>query len=341
MIKRTIYFGNPCYLSTKDEQLVIEQPNPAGLPKSDVIKTIPIEDIGVVVLDHQQLTISQAVIHKLMANNVALITCDNTHHPTGMLLNLDGNTLQSERFRAQIDATLPLKKQLWQQTIKAKLTNQAHHLREHGIDYKPLLHWADEVLSGDGGGHEGRGAAFYWRSMSAVFYSKNEESSSFRHPELDSGSAEKSIDEQTQMLKQVQHDGTMFFRRREGEPPNNLLNYGYAILRACVARSLVGSGLVPTLGIHHRNQYNAYCLADDIMEPYRPFVDRLVATVWNEMDRPLEINKDIKGKLLNIPTLDVSIDGQSSPLMVALHRTTSSLVGCYDGTQRKVLYPIL
>lgn len=308
MIKRTIYFSNPCYLSTTNEQLVFEIPNPANLPKADVTRSIPIEDIGLVILDNQQITISQALMHKLLSNNVALITCNATHHPTGLMLNLDGHTLQSQKFRHQIEASQPLKKQLWQQTIKTKLLNQAIQLENCGIDAQPLKYWASEVQSGDGGGHEGRGAAFYWKSLSTIFYPNEEK---------------------------------MFLRRRDGEPPNHLLNYGYAILRATVARSLVGSGLLPTLGIHHRNQYNSYCLADDVMEPYRPIIDALVVKIWNEHSRPVEMNSNIKKDLLQIPTLDVLIDGQSSPLMNGVQRTTASLSACFEGQQRKILYPEL
>lgn len=307
MIKRTLYFGNPIYLYTRNEQLVIELPNPANLPKADVTKTIPIEDIGVVILDHQQITISQAVIYKLLENNAALITCDASHHPVGLMLNLEGNSLQSQRFKHQVEASVPLKKQLWQQTVKYKLLNQAAHLELYGIEGKPLRYWASEVQSGDGGGHEGRAAAYYWKNLSIIIY----------------------------------HESQQFFRRREGEPPNNFLNYGYAILRAIVARNLVGSGLLPTLGIFHRNQYNAYCLADDIMEPYRPIVDLLIIKTWTQNGRPEELNPALKKELLMIPSIDIKIDGQSSPLMVGLQRTTASLAACFEGEQRKILYPEL
>lgn len=311
MIKRTIYFGNPAYLKTKDEQLVVTLPElKSGLNEELRSTTIPIEDIGVIILDHQQITISQALIAKLLANNVALITCDNSHHPTGLLLNLDGHSLQSQKFKNQIEASLPLKKQLWQQTIKTKISNQGKHLEKLGIDAKAMRFWSDEVLSGDGAGHEGRAAAFYWKSL-------------------------------TPILKQNSSDDKIFIRDREGEAPNNLLNYGYAILRAIVARNLVGSGLLPTLGIHHRNQYNSYCLADDIMEPYRPIVDELVIKTWLDKGKPTEIDTELKRALLQIPTIDIQIDGQKSPLMVGLQRTTASLAACFEGTIKKLVYPEL
>ena len=295
MIKRTLYFGNPAYLKTKDEQLVFESTDTGEMI------TLPIEDIGVLILDHQQITITQAVIAKLLENNVAFITCDNRHHPTGLMLNLDGHTLQSQKFQAQLEASVPLKKQLWQQTVSAKIDNQATMLESVNIGAKNLRNWAMEVKSGDSEHHEATAAAFYWKNIFPIFPS--------------------------------------FKREREGIPPNNLLNYGYAILRAVVARNIVASGLLPTFGIFHKNQYNAYCLADDIMEPYRPFVDK---TVWNIVRMNgsfLEITPGMKKQLLNIPAMDVMINEEKSPLMVAVQKTTASLAKCFEGKQRKILYP--
>jgi CRISPR-associated protein Cas1 len=238
MIKRTLHFGNPAYLSLKDDQLLIDLPHLKALGEKESKKRVAIEDIGIILLDHQQITITHACMAALLRNNAVLLTCDAAHLPVGMMLPLDGHDTQSERFRFQIDASQPLKKQLWQQTIQAKILNQAAVLAERGIPYDNLLYWARSVRSGDPDNYEGRAAAYYWKN---VFPKKVE-----------------------------------FFRGRTGDPPNNLLNYGYAILRAIVARGLVSSGLLPTLGIHHRNKYNAYCLADDIMEPYRPYVDQIV-----------------------------------------------------------------
>lgn len=295
MIKRTLYFGNPAYLKTANEQLVIE------MHDSGETKTAPIEDIGLLILDHQQITITQAAMAKLLAGNTALITCDNTHHPTGMMLSLDGNTLQSQKFQAQIEASIPLKKQLWQQTVMAKIENQAALLQIQREENKLLLHYAKDVKSGDSENHEAKAAAYYW--------------------------------------KRIFPDFLEFRRERYGPPPNNLLNYGYAILRALVARSLVASGLLPTLGIHHRNQYNAYCLADDIMEPYRPFVDKVVCQIIRGNGKFLDMTPSMKKALLEIPAIDVQIDEQKSPLMNAVQRTTASLAKCFEGKSRKILYP--
>jgi len=297
MIKRTLYFGNPAYLKTKNEQLVAE------IPKTDEVKTAAIEDIGVVILDHQQITITQALLAKLLENNTAVITCNATHHPTGLLLNLEGHTLQSQRFQSQIEASLPLKKQLWQQTVIYKIQNQSRHLALRSRDNLYLENLMNSVRSGDPGNAEAKAAAFYWRNL--------------------------------------MEDQTDFTRDRYGIPPNNLLNYGYAILRAIVARSLVGSGLLPTLGIFHRNQYNAYCLADDIMEPFRPYVDQLVLNHFDPKDYKDQLGPEDKKILLNLPTIDVEIEGQKSPLMVGVQRTTASLAKCFEGSSRKILYPIM
>jgi len=297
MIKRTLYFGNPAYLKTRNEQLVIE------MQDSGETRSVPIEDIGLLILDHQQITITQALLAKLLANNTAVITCDDTHHPTGMLFNLDGHTLQSQKFQAQIEASIPLKKQLWQQTVTRKIENQAALLQHEKEEYRLLLTYAREVKSGDSDNHEAKAAAYYW--------------------------------------KRVFPDFLDFRRERYGPPPNNLLNYGYAILRALVARGLTSSGLLPTLGIHHRNQYNAYCLADDIMEPYRPFVDKVVCHIIRGNGKFLEMTPSMKKTLLEIPAMDVRIDGQKSPLMNAVQRTTASLTKCYEGKARKILYPEL
>lgn len=308
MIKRTLYFGNPAYLSLKKEQLVVRLPEVEKnslLPehfKKEATATIPIEDIGVVVLDHKQITITQGLIEKLLENNCALITCNNNRMPTGLMIPLSVNTIQSERFKEQIEASLPLKKQLWQQTVEAKIRNQAYVLKSsNDCIVKNMIVWANDVKSGDPDNYEARAAVYYWANLF--------------------------------------HNIPQFTRNREGIPPNNLLNYGYAILRAVVARALVASGLLPTLGIHHRNKYNAYCLADDIMEPYRPFVDNLVVGITKKGLDITNLTTEIKQELLNIPVLDVIINGNRSPLMIAVGQTTASLAQCYSGKLRKVKYP--
>ncbi|MDR3220198.1 MAG: type II CRISPR-associated endonuclease Cas1 [Dysgonamonadaceae bacterium] len=308
MIKKTLCFSNPTYLSLRNAQLVLKLPEVEKndtLPnsfKTESERTIPIEDIGVLILDNKQITITSGLMEALLENNCAIITCDSRSMPQGLLLPLERNTTQSERFTAQIEASVPLKKQLWQQTIQAKIENQAYVLKTcRNEEVRNMLKWANDVKSGDSDNLEGRAAAYYWKTLFA--------------------------------------DIEGFTRGREGVPPNNLLNYGYAILRAVVARALVASGLLPTLGIHHHNRYNAYCLADDIMEPYRPFVDKLVVEIVDSGTDFQELSKEIKIKLLNIPVLDVVMNGQRSPLMIAAGQTTASLAKCYLGESRKITYP--
>lgn len=312
MIKKTLYFGNSAYLSLRQGQMVIRLPDivrnetlPERMKQQGEI-TKPIEDIGIVVLDCKQITITQGLLEALLENNSAVITCDNRSMPVGLMLPLCGNSVQSERFRDQIDASLPLKKQLWQQTIKAKIRNQAAVLthwtsKETGC----MRRWENDVKSGDPDNLEGRAAAYYWKNLFSDF----------------------------EKLKD-------FTRDRDGIHPNNLLNYGYAVLRAVVARALVSSGMLPTLGIHHHNRYNAYCLADDIMEPYRPYVDEIVFAIVKEFDgKEQDMTKDIKAKLLSIPITEVVINGKRSPLMVAASQTTASLYRCFNGKLRRIAYP--
>lgn len=306
MIKRTLYFGNPAYLSLKMKQMVVRIPqkDDGDLPsEEDMVRTVPIEDLGLIILDNKQITITQGLIDALLENNCALITCDFRRMPVGLMLPLAGNTIQNERFRSQLDSSLPLRKQLWQQTIEAKIRNQAAVLRYvTGMEHKNMIKWSDSVRSGDADNMEARAAVYYWKTIFP--------------------------------------NDPCFIRDREDEGANALLNYGYAILRAVVARALVGAGLLPTLGIHHHNRYNAYCLADDIMEPYRPYVDKLVVEMLEDGAED-KLNATNKVKLLNIPVIEVKINEKRSPLMIAVSQTVSSLVKCFRGDCRKLIYPDL
>ena len=300
MIKRTICIENACFLHYGNQQLIISYRHVSGMQHLPD-KIVPVEDIGMLVLENQQISLTHYLLDKLVSANVAVITCNDTHHPTGMLMPLESNTLQSERFRAQILASEPLKKQLWQQTVKAKITNQAMVLKKWDGKYKLLSNLAKSVKSGDEGNNEAIAAAHYWQNL-------------FPPP-------------------------WNFYRKRDGIPPNNLLNYGYAIVRAGMARAIVGAGLLPTLGIFHRNRYNAYCLADDLMEPYRPYVDMVVRNIIDKTSTVETITQLLKVELLKIPTLDVILADDKSPLMVAMQRTAVSAARCYAGEQRKLLLP--
>ena len=291
----------------RNKQMVVKLPevensNAAQIIKKESVRTIPIEDIGVVVLDNKQITITQGLMAALLDNNTAVVTCDSRRMPAGMLLPLEGNTLHNERFRSQIEASLPLRKQLWQQTVKAKIENQAFCLQKNTPkSHAPIHVMARDVKSGDPDNYEAQAAVYYWKN---IFTDKPD-----------------------------------FIRAQEGPTPNNLLNYGYAILRAIIARALVGSGLLPVYGIHHHNRYNAFCLADDIMEPYRPFVDNLVIDVMERMEIKEDLTTEIKREMLAIPVIDVMINSKRSPLMVAAAQTTASLAKCFSGELRKIAYP--
>lgn len=309
MIKKTLYFGNPAYLSTKNEQIVIKKPTSTEDRNEEnevfeLEKTVPIEDVGICILDNFQITITQGLIEKMLQNNIALIHCNSKSMPNGIMLPMVGNTLQSERYGIQLEASLPLKKQLWQQTIMAKINNQAAVLKKNTQnEIGNMIKWSKTVKSDDSDNLEARAAVYYW---SHLF-----------------------------------HNIPKFRRDRDGIFPNNLLNYGYAILRAIIARALVSTGLLPAVGIHHHSKYNPYCLADDIMEPFRPYIDEYILTIMEQFPQETELTKEVKAALLKIPVLDVNINNNRSPLMTAASTTTSSLFKCYTGELRKIIYPII
>jgi CRISP-associated protein Cas1 len=292
MIKRTLFFGNKCSLTTKYEQLNIKI--------LDKETSVPIEDIGFIIIENQEVYISIPALSKLSSNNVSVIFCNNKHMPQSMLLNIESHHLQQEHFKNQINASEPLKKQLWQQIIKAKILNQSIVLEKLNINTNPLKYYATKVLSGDSDNREAVAASYYWKHL-------------------------------------FDFD---FKRERYGTYPNLFLNYGYTILRAAVARAISGSGLLNTLGIHHHNRYNAFCLADDIMEPYRPLIDAKVLEIIKKYDEQ-DLILPIKAALLKILTQTVYFEDRKSPLMVALSTTTSSLQKCFSGTSRKIIYPNL
>ena len=295
MLKRTIYIGNPAYLKLKDNQLQIVDPDSKELKGS-----VPIEDMGFLVLDHPQITLSHPVILLLQQHNVAIISCDESHLPLGLMLPISGHVEHSDRLKHQINCSEPLRKQLWKQTVEAKIFQQKEVLRKRNIEHDSLLKYMNEVKSGDSTNMEGIAAQYYW--------------------------------------KQLFDD---FTRERKGDAPNNFLNFGYAVLRSMVARALVSSGLHPTIGIFHRNKYNAYCLADDVMEPYRPYVDALVVEWMQQPQATHVLDKAAKAYLLQLATKDVIINGLQRPLMTALSITTSSLCKCFMGESRVIHYPMM
>jgi len=292
MIKRTLLVENKTVITTKNLQLVL---------RSDVRESnVPIEDIGFLVIDNPETYLSIPAMNLLIENNTAVIICSINHLPNGMFLNLNSHHIQQEIFKNQINASVPLKKQLWQQTIMEKITNQGILLEMITCDKNSFPFLASKVLSGDSSNMEGVAASQYWKSFFEI----------------------------------------KFKRERFGDYPNNFLNYGYAILRAATARALSGSGLLNTLGIHHKSKYNAFALADDIMEPFRPIVDEKVYEIMQRFEEQ-ELNTTIKAELLQILTRTVYFKEEKSPLMVALQKTASSLQQCYTGDRKKIKYPKL
>lgn len=294
MVKRTLSFSRPCSLSLKNCQMVIKMKD---VP--DFIRTVPVEDIGFVLLENQQISITMPLLNALADNNAAVIVCTDKMMPNAMLLNLDSNSIQGERYRDQVNASEPLKKNIWKQTVEAKIRNQAALLDKLEKDGSQLKPYWQNVKSGDADNREGVAAKIYW---DALF-------------------------------------GDDFMRCRTGGSPNEMLNYGYTVLRAAVARSLMGSGLFPAFGIYHRNRYNAFPLADDIMEPYRPFVDEIVFDLYANGER--ELNKEVKTEILKLLYVDTVFDKVTRPLDLGLSVTTSSLAKCFSGEQKKILYPLL
>jgi len=292
MIKRIIEISSaPAYISVKDMQLVLKR-------KGEVVGSIPIEDIGVLIVDHPGCTYSHAALNELLANNVAVVICGKNHHPNGLLLPLDANSLQSERFRVQIAAKEPTKKRLWKQLVQSKIKHQAWCLEQcHCKGGDGLRFLASKVKSGDVGNHEAQAAARYWKLLL----------------------------------------GDEFRRSRDGLPPNGMLNYGYTILRAAVARALCGGGLHPSFGLHHHNRYNAYPLADDVMEPFRPIVDREVFNFWKKGET--NVTPELKQALLSILSQDVFLAGEKRPLMNALHFLSANLLRALAGDDQCLIIP--
>lgn len=296
MITRSIYIGSPAYLKLKDEQMYIMEPS-----SNEMKGKVSVEDLGLLMLDHFQITISHQLIQKMMGNNVVVVSCDAHHLPHGIMLPLYGHTEHSDRIKDQLQASEPLKKQLWKQTVECKIENQKEVLRRLGNYYEPMMNYQNNVKSGDSTNMEGIAAQHYWKYLI-------------------------SLD---------------FLRQRFGESPNQFFNFGYAVLRSIVARSIVETGLLPVLGIFHKNKYNPYCLADDLMEPYRPFVDWLVMDWLTKNPEIEELTKEFKAHLLQVATRDVWIDGKKRPLLVAVKTTVISLYKCYIAEKRLISYPEL
>ena len=296
MIKRIIEISRArTHLAIRYGQLLVKQ-------DGEQVSSIPCEDIGVLLVDHRGVTYTHSVFTKLLDCGAAVVLCGGDHHPAGMLLPLESNSVQTERFRFQIETKEPVKKRLWKQVIRAKIKHQAKVVGSDSDVYKSLMALRERVRSGDPDNIEAQASRKFWP---------------------------------------VYLQGERFRRNVNGAAPNNLLNYGYMVVRAAVARALCSAGLLPSLGIHHRNRYNAFCLADDMIEPFRGFVEAKVREICEGEGVIDELEQGVKARLLEVLYESVTIGGFKGPLMVGLHRTMASLQRCFAGEQKFLDLPEL
>jgi CRISPR-associated protein Cas1 len=309
MIGKTLYFSEPAHISIKNGLLIARFPEESitdelkeRLNKENEI-IFALSEVAYIILDNPRITLTQKVFEACMEENVAIVTCDANHIPTGLCLTLHSNVIQAERYLIQINVSESLKNNLWAQIVSQKILNQGKVLCAwypiHDFNFFQKL--ADSVKAGDKSNREGTAANHYWARI---------------FPDVNN-----------------------FVRRREGIPPNNLLNYGYAILRAITARAIVATGLLPTLGLHHSNRYNPYCLADDLMEPYRPYVDNLVCEITHRYKNYDVLTKPIKAHLLQLSYIDTHFSAETCPLMNGVQKTVHSLYKCFEGESRKLYLP--
>ena len=294
MLKRSLVFMHPATLSLRNGQMVIIRKE---LPDDNL--TVPIEDIGLVMINHAMVSLTIPLLNALTEQNVAVIFCNEKGMPASMLYNLQGNTTQGETLRNQLEVGEVLKKTLWKQIIEAKIKNQAALLNKMGKEGSILKPLYTNVKSGDSDNREGIAARLYW---TALF-------------------------------------GRDFIRDRNIPGINSLLNYGYSILRAAVTRALVSSGLFPALGIFHHHRSNAFPLSDDLMEPFRPFVDEIVFELTTQGET--ELNTATKSRLIRVLYVDTYFSKVTRPLSVGLSMTMASLAKCYAKEQKKLVVPLL
>jgi CRISPR-associated protein Cas1 len=327
VIKRIIEISTAgTHLSVKLGQLTVKQ-------EGQIKGQIPCEDIGVLLVWHTGVSYTHAVFTELLKHGAAIILCDGHYLPAGMMLPLESNTVQTERFRSQIEAKEPVKKQLWRQLIRAKIAHQADVVKQNEQTSKFLRGLRDKVRTGDPDNIEAQASKRFWAAFMPK--GKNWIPACAGMTDTQPGATVLQADNQPQQIE---------FRREAegGMPPNNFLNYGYMVMRAAVARAICSAGLLPTLGIHHRNKYNAFCLADDVLEPFRGFVEKKVRVIVqevNEISELQELTPVRKAKLLEVLYEPVDIGGFNGPLMVGLHRTAASLQRCLAGEQKEIELP--
>lgn len=294
MIKRIIYCETPSYITIKNKQLTIKFKD---LKISST--TIPVEDIDMLLIDNNQITITSSVLKSLQDNKVALIICDDKHMPSGLMLPINGNSLQQERFNLQINMKQSYKNKLWKQIIFHKIKNQSHVLKVVHKSYIKLEYLSKEIKLGDSTNREAQASIYYWKN---IFTDKI----------------------------------TKFNRDKNGNYPNNLLNYGYMILRSMMSKNIVSSGLSPTIGLFHKNQFNTFCLADDLIEPFRPFVDKIVYDLINNDNVDEILTKEQRKKLIQIITLEVVSNNEITSLGLAMQNFVNSFV-CFLKNEKKEL----
>lgn len=294
MIKRIVEVSNPSYLHLKNKQLSIEQDH-------EQVAQIPIEDIGVLILEHSAICLTQPLIIECQKNNTAIIFCDEKHLPYATILPIaEGNNLHQKILKQQINITEPVRKNLWKQIIQQKIQNQANTLKQFDKPFARLEKLATEVKSGDSNNLEGLAAQYYWK---ALF-------------------------------------GADFVRDQNADGVNAVLNYGYSIIRGAIARSIVAAGLHPAIGLFHHNQYNGLCLADDLMEPFRPWVDDIAYQLY-QADANVCITKESKTHFLNLLSAEVKFNKKKMPLMVAKHYLMADLKRNFTKELTKLIYPII
>ncbi len=295
MIRKTVEFSTPgTRLSVANSQLVVERPD---LPKA----TLPIEDLGVVIVDDIRATYTQSVFLSLLEAGATVLVTGRDHLPAGMMLPLDAHHVQTERHRAQVETSAPVRKRAWQTIVRAKIVQQATVLSHFTGSHGGLVPMARRVRSGDPDNLEAQAAQRYWPRLF----------------------------------------GKTFRRDREAEGVNALLNYGYAVVRAAVARAVVAAGLIPSLGVHHRHRNNPFCLADDLLEPYRPYVDwRVRQMAGDDAEAAPDLSeRETRAELLSLLNETVHVGGRREPLLLAFHTSAASLCRTLTGGDRTLALP--
>jgi len=295
MIKRTVEIStHESFVHLEHSQLIIEK-------DGEKLGSVPIEDLGVLILDSHRLTFSSSLMASLAENNVAIIFTDEKHLPSSLTIPFSAHTSQTKTLRKQVEASTPIKKQLWAKIISAKIRNQSRTLELCGKDGMALLEISRRIPSGDPKNLEAYAARIYWRKLF----------------------------------------GDEFRRRRENQDTNMFLNYGYAIIRAAIARAIVGTGLHPGFGVHHKSQYNPFPLADDLVEPLRPFIDRKVYSMVKDVDEDalFELNRVTKGILLELLAEDCVLKKKKMPFLVAIGLYAASVKQVILREGKKPLFP--